>query len=95
MKVKPPQWTLRSACPECGQGQSLHLLKCDACANIVVACAEEGSLFAEFRDLGAPVSWLFKGDTKTPCPSCKQTGQLRDASGLELQNAGLSIDEYE
>jgi rRNA maturation protein Nop10 len=51
MEVRRPVWTLNKLCPVCGQGSCLVFVACPDCERLFLRCDEDGSVFANPRDL--------------------------------------------
>jgi hypothetical protein len=91
VQIDAPTWTLKQACPCCGQG-----------GPIIVACLKCGALAAECQDTGT----FFRGVTgdlrflrleAATCASCgaRGSGTFAAATSSQLQSAGLTKEHYE
>lgn len=83
-------WSMKQACPCCGQ-RSLRLIACRACARVTVECTATGTLFRYPR----PSAASFAHETR--CAGCgtRGDGLFAPATSTQLFAAGLSRDEYE
>jgi hypothetical protein len=90
------RFTLRAPCPNCAQPGSLVFLSCTACRTIILACAEEGSVFPEPLDLSVQATWTCDPDRShvTRCPTCAIPVEFRFATGDEIQALGFRPGQY-
>jgi hypothetical protein len=95
MKSGKPRFVLNRFCPACEQG-SLLFLTCPGCGKVIVACDEEGTLFPDPKNLDqqAPYPcdpWI---STVTRCPQCQNIQKFRFSSGEEIQQCGITREDY-
>jgi hypothetical protein len=97
MKIEKPKFTLKNACPNCGQGAALLFLTCPNCDAVIIACDEEGSVFPDPKDLAKQASWSCNPwvSTVTKCPHCAKEGNFSFSTGKEIQNLGFTPHQYE
>jgi rRNA maturation protein Nop10 len=96
MKIEKPKFTLKEACPVCGQGRLLFLT-CPTCGTTILVCDEEGSVFPNPKDLSQQESWPCDPwvSTVTKCPHCGKEGKFSFSTGEEIQKLGFSQNQYE
>jgi ribosomal protein S27AE len=97
MQIDEPTWSLRDACPVCGQGACLVLIACPECGHLAAACAEEGTFFPD-PDQVTNVS-MTEGkikNKKEKCPKCEkgEISNFKPATSEQIQKAGLKKDQY-
>ena len=78
-------------CPVCdGQGE-LIFCTCTQCGLVTLGCAEEGSVFANLRELTPTSSVPFQ----SPCWRCEAPfGKYRPSTPEEIRGAGFSEAEF-
>jgi hypothetical protein len=93
MEIRQPEWHLRAPCPVCEQG-GLLIVVCPECSHVAAICAEEGSAFANAKQIGTAVA---VNPQSAHCPTCHGPSlvEFRVATSDEIQRAGLRSSEYE
>ncbi len=93
MKIRPPKWQLRRACPVCEQAE-LVLVACPECSHIAVVCAEEGSAF---HNVLTVVLDSAVDPESVRCPQCAGPlmSTFKPATSDQIRTAGLEPTDYE
>ena len=96
MDIKPPTWSLRNERCSCCAGQGeLCFSICPACGQLVLVCAEVGTVFSA---LGAGIRRRLGSleDASCVCPGCHEVpiARFRDASSEEILAAGFTTTDY-
>jgi DNA-directed RNA polymerase subunit RPC12/RpoP len=92
VEIRKPTWTLKTTCPQCGQGESLVLCACPQCSSVAAVCDEDGAVFLDLRN----VRELTATTEEAPCPNCGQRtiSQFVSATDQQIVDHGLGRAEY-
>jgi hypothetical protein len=95
VQIDRPIWYSRQLCPVCRQGPSLVFCTCPHCGHVLLECAEEGTVFANPRELSA--GGQNTGYSSEDCPQCHtyKVREFRPATSADLQAAGYGSSEYQ
>src|SRR5207247_10587588 len=93
VKVSSPTWELCSPCPCCGQG-GLEFSSCRRCHNVVLICAEVGTVFPDPHDLTCTLAQSSNDEVK--CPSCgsASVADYENATSDQIRALGFTPDQY-
>jgi hypothetical protein len=89
MELRQPAWELKQQrCSVCKEGELIFAV-CTSCNDVVLICAEEGSVF-QTSDLTTPLQ------TKA-CQQCGSTTypEFRNATATEIQARGYTASQYQ
>ena len=91
MQIDAPTWTLKQACPCCGQGGPA-IVACRKCGTLAAECQETGSFFR-----GVTGDLRFLRLEVATCDGCGALGSdaFAAATSSQIQSAGLTKEHYE
>ena len=93
MRFEQPRWTLKQACPVCGQGSCLVLVVCSHCGRLAVSCDEEDSTFFDPKQIVVEAAET----SDASCPGCGRHSakMFEPATADRIRAEGLMPTEYE
>ena len=96
MRVSKPKFTLNRICPVCQQASSLFFLTCPSCGKVIMACDEDGTVFASQPSLNDQANYPCDAwvSTVTKCPHCESVREFQYSSDVEIQRLGIAPADY-
>jgi hypothetical protein len=96
MNFVNPIWELKTRCNCCDGNGELCFSTCPECNNVVLICAEVGTVYPNPKNLTQSIF----GASLEPsflCPHCgkSEVSDFRDSNSDEIQQLGFTPDEYQ